>query len=302
MQILKELRRNRTCYLFVVPAMIYTLTFSYFTIPYMIIAFEKFNYTTGIRSPWVGLQNFKYFFNSTRAGVVTYNTLFLSVLFLITGTISAVLVALLINEMRFKTYARVVQSITLLPRFLSWVVVSYVLNSLLSSKFGLINKILEAMGRPAVRWYSVASYWPAILTVVMLAKNTGYNSIVYLGAITGIDEGIYEAAVVDGASNFQRVIYITLPMLMPTVCIMSLLSIGRIFYGDFSMLYALVQDNSMLLDTTDVIDTYVFRMLRSTGNPSMAMAIGVYQSIMGFIMVFSANYVTRRFFPEGALF
>lgn len=158
------------------------------------------------------------------------------------------------------------------------------------------------MGGEAINWYNSASYWPVILVIVHAIKTAGYNSIVYLAAITGIDSGIYEAAVIDGASTWKRIWYVTLPLLMPTICILTLMSLGRLFFGDFSMYYAIVKDNGILQKTTDIIDTYVFRMLRTTGDPSMAMAVGLYQSVMGFLMVFGANWITRKFFPEGALF
>jgi len=180
--------------------------------------------------------------------------------------------------------------------------VSYVIYAFLSSEYGLINQFLKMMGGEAINWYNSASYWPVILVIVHAIKTAGYNSIVYLAAITGIDSGIYEAAVIDGASTWKRIWYVTLPLLMPTICILTLMSLGRLFFGDFSMYYAIVKDNGILQKTTDIIDTYVFRMLRTTGDPSMAMAVGLYQSVMGFLMVFGANWITRKFFPEGALF
>lgn len=297
-----EFSRNKFSYLFLLPAGIYTLIFSYFTIPYMIIAFEDFRFNTGIFSQWVGLKNFAFFFQSTKAWEVTRNTIVLNLSYLVVDTLLAIVIAILVNEIKYRRFARIAQSGMLFPHFLSWVIVSYVLYAFLSSEYGLINQVLTMFGGEARNWYNNASYWPVILVIMHAIKSMGYNSIVYLGAITGIDSGIYEAAVIDGASNWQRIRHILLPLLMPTVCILTLMSIGRIFNGDFAMYYAIVKDNGILMKTTDVIDTYVFRMLRTTGNPSVAMAVGLYQSMMGFIMVFGANWLTKKYFPEGALF
>lgn len=297
-----ELRKNKFSYLFLLPATLYTLVFSYFTIPYMIIAFEDFKYDTGIYSNWVGLKNFSFFFQSTKAWEVTRNTLGLNISYLVVDTVIALVIAILVNEIKKRKFAKLTQSAMLFPHFLSWVIIAYVLYAFLSSEYGLLNQVITGLGGKAVNWYNNASHWPAILIIIHALKTAGYNSIVYLAAITGIDSGIYEAAMIDGAGTWKRILHITMPLLMPTVCILTLMSIGRIFYGDFAMYYALVKDNGILLKTTDVIDTYVFRMLRTTGNPSMAMAIGLYQSVMGFLMVFGANWFTKKFFPEGALF
>jgi putative aldouronate transport system permease protein len=150
--------------------------------------------------------------------------------------------------------------------------------------------------------YSSASYWPTILVVIRLWKRVGINSVIYISAIAGIDEGLYESARIDGASKFQEISYITLPLLIPIVCILTLLDIGKIFYGDFQMIYSLVGDNGILMSTTDVIDTFVFRALRQTGDPAGAMAVGVYQAFVGFILVFGSNRLVKRYFPDGAIF
>lgn len=298
----KELMRNKAGYLFLMPATIFTLVFGYFTLPYMVIAFERYNFTKGIRSEWVGFRNFEFFFTSSRVWEVIRNTLVLNALFIITGTIVAIALALLLNEVRNKLFLKTSQSLMLFPHFLSWVIISYILYALLNTDYGLLNKIIESIGGDPVRWYSEPHYWYGILAFVYILKNAGYTSIIYLAAITGIDEGLYEAADIDGANRWQKMFRITLPLLMPVVTILALMSIGRIFFADFGMMYALVKDNGMLLPVTDVIDTYVFRMLRVTGDPSIAMAIGLFQSILGFLMVFGCNALARRKYPDGALF
>lgn len=298
----KEIWRNKFLYLLVLPAALYTFVYCYCSLPYLAIAFEDYSYKTGIMSPFVGLKNFEYFFSSTWAWAVTRNTLVINVLFLVPGTIFAVLLAIVLNEVKAKKYLKVSQSTMLFPYFISWVIVSYMLQGILGTDTGLINNLIVSSGGERINFCSDASYWYPILLVLNLWKSTGYNSIVYLAAITGIDEGLYEAAYIDGATRFQRIRYITLPLLMPTVCIMTLMAVGRIFYGDFGMMYAIVRDNSSLMPIAEVIDTYVYRTFKNTGDPSLSMAIGLYQSIVGFILVFTSNWIVRHKFPDGALF
>lgn len=301
-EIIKELSKNRTLYLFLVPAGLYVLFYGYLTLPYMIIAFERYNFKTGIRSEFVGLANFRYFFSSSWAWTVTRNTLILNFFFIIFTTLFAVLVALFLNEIKKGRLMKFSQSAMLFPYFISWVVVSYILRSLLSYDGGMINKIIVLLGGNQINFYSSPQYWYPILVILQVWKYTGYNSIIYLSAITAIDEGIYEAAYVDGASKLQRIRYVTLPLLFPTICVMILMAVGRIFYGDFGMFYAIIQDNGILMNMGEVIDTYVFRTLKNTGDPSLSMAIGVYQSVIGFVLVCGSNYIVKKRFPEGSLF
>lgn len=294
----KEIWQNKFLYLLVLPAAIYTFIFSYCTLPYIAIAFERYNFRTGLLSPFTGLDNFRYFFASSWAWTVTRNTLMINVLFLVAGTVCAVVLAIVLNEVKARKFLKVSQSMMLFPYFISWVIVSYMLQGILGTESGLINNMLGTR----INFYSTPSYWYPILLIMNIWKSTGYNTIVYLAAITGIDEGLYEAAYIDGATRFKRIIHITLPLLMPTICIMTLMSVGRIFYGDFGMLYAIIRDNGTLMPIAEVIDTYVFRTFKNTGDPSLSMAIGLYQSIVGFILVFTANWIVRKNFPEGALF
>lgn len=299
---IKELWRNKFLYLLVLPAALYTFIFSYMSLPYIAIAFEKFNYKTGIASPFVGLKNFEYFFQSSWAWTITRNTLVINVLFLIVGTICAVALAIVLNEVHAKRFLKTAQSFMLFPYFISWVIVSYMLQGILGTDNGLFNNIIVSLGGSKINFYSSPQHWYPILLVLNIWKMTGYNAIVYLAAITGIDEGLYEAAYIDGATRWKRIRYITLPLLAPTICILTLMSIGRIFYGDFGMMYAIIRDNSSLMPIAEVIDTYVYRTFKNTGDPSVSMAVGLYQSIVGFILVFTSNWIVRKKFPDGALF
>ncbi len=298
----KELWEKRFLYMLALPAVIYSFVFSYMALPYLVIAFEKFNYKKGIFSEFAGLRNFEYFFKSSWAWTVTRNTLVINVLFLIVGTVCAVALAIILNEVKAKKYLKITQSSMLFPFFISWVIVSYMLQGLLGTENGLINNLISSMGGQRVNFYSNPKYWYPILLVLNIWKTTGYNAIIYLAAITGIDEGLYEAAAIDGAGPLKCIRYITLPLLMSTICIMTLMSIGRIFYGDFGMMYAIIRDNSSLMPIAEVIDTYVYRTFKNTGDPSLTMAIGLYQSVVGFVLVFTSNWIVRKRFPHGALF
>ena len=298
----KEIWQNKFLYLMALPAIVYVFIYSYLTLPYMIIAFQRFHFSTGIFSPFVGLQNFQHFFGSTWAWIVTRNTLVINFLFIVTGTIFSVFLAIILNEISAKKFIKISQSMMIFPFFISWVIVSFILRGLLATDTGFINSILVSLGRDRVAWYSSPQYWYVILLITHIWRNAGINAVIYLAAITGIDEGLYEAAYIDGATRVKRIRYITLPLLMPVISIMTLMSVGRIFFGDFAMLFPIIRDNSALMPIAEVIDTYVFRVFRNTGDPSLTMAIGLYQSVVGFVLVFTSNWWVRRNYPEGALF
>jgi putative aldouronate transport system permease protein len=306
--LISDIARNRFSYLIALPALVYVAIFSYSAYSYMIIAFQKYDYRHSgflamlTRNKWVGLENFRFFFASRNALQVTRNTLYLNFLFIVVGTLVSVLLALMLNELRCARFAKSAQAVMLFPSYISWIVISYILLSLFSNEYGIAVKLKGRLGMEHVNWYTSADRWPAILVIVKTLKNSGMNSIIFLAAIAGIDTTINESARIDGASRFQIATRVTLPLIMPTVMIMTLLSVGRIMYGDFGMIYAFVGDNGTLYRTTDIIDTYLFRALRRVGDPAQAMAIGMFQSVIGFIMVCGSNAIVRRFYPEGALY
>jgi putative aldouronate transport system permease protein len=298
-----DIRKNPYSYLLILPSAAYIIIFGYLTLPYIVIAFQNYNYKMGLfGSPFVGIKNFEFFFRSNRALEVTFNTVYLNALFIITGTIASVGLALMLNEIGHRRYRKTSQSVLIFPNFLSWVVVQYVVYALLSTNNGWINRMMESQGMEKLAVYSSADMWPAFLVIIRIWKGVGMNSVIYIAAITGMDEGLFESARIDGANKAQQILHITLPLLAPTICILTLLAIGKIFYGDFQMIYALVGDNGILLKRTDVIDTYVYRALRQTGDPAGAMAVGLYQALVGFVLVYGTNRLTKRFFPDGALF
>lgn len=301
--IFKDIRRNPLSYLMLIPAALYTIVFGYMTIPFMFSAFLNYNYRDGLfGSEFVGLKNFEFFFKSNAAPRVIGNTVYLNIMFIIFTLIVSVTIAILLSELQKERLKKFMQSTYLFPYFLSWVVINYVIFTLTSSKYGIINQFLTLCGMKPINFYTKGAYWPTILIIAKVWKDMGMNIVIYLAVITGFDPQIYEAAMIDGAGRFRACISITLRLLLPTVCMLTIMSVGKIFYGDFGMIYALVGDNGMLQKTTDVIDTYVFRTLRQTGNPSQSMAVSLFQSVLGFVTVCGANWTARRFFSEGALF
>lgn len=306
--LLRDIAKNKFSYLIALPAVLYVFLFSYMAYPYMLLAFQRYDYRNSsiwdiiFHGDWCGMKNFEFFFNSQNAFRVTFNTLFLNVLFILTGTFMSVLLALLLNELRSKWFTKTTQAVMLFPQYISWVMVSYILLSLFASQYGLVNTILRSHGMDTVNWYTEPNVWPAILVAMRIWKGAGMNAIIFLASITSIDSSLYEAAAIDGANRFQMLRRITLPLIAPTVVIMTLLSLGKIMYGDFGMIYALVGDNGVLYPTTDIIDTYVFRALRQVGDMSQSTAIGLFQSVIGFVMVYGSNWLARKFFPDGALY
>jgi len=297
-----EISRHWMLYAFTLPALCYLVVFKYIPMLGVVIAFKKFNPMLGMfGSPWVGMENFKFFFRGSQWRSVTYNTFYLNTLFIVTGTVASIFIAIAMTELRKGPYVRVSQSVMILPNFLSWVVVALFSIAFMGSN-GVINRILISLGMDTVPFYNEPSVWPAAFVTIRIWKGAGFGAVIYMAAITGIDTEIYEAATIDGASQFQRIRRVTLPLLKDTVILMTLLAIGGIFYGDFAMIYAFIGDTAKLYPTTDVIDTYVFRALRSSNNIGMSSAVGLYQSFIGFILVATTNTIIKKLSPESAIF
>lgn len=300
---LYDLKKNRFLMLLTIPGVIFFIIFSYIPMIGLIIAFQKFSAVKGVLgSDFVGLQNFKFFLGSKDFFRVTFNTLFLNALFIIVNMLLSIIIAIMLSEIQGKVYKKVSQSIVILPHFISWTVIALLAEAFLSTESGFINNTLTSLGVNPVSFYGSAALWPIILTVINAWQGAGFGSIVYLAAITGIDTSIYEAAKIDGASRVQSIRYITLPLLKSTAVLLLILSMGKIFNGNFGMIYSLVGNNSLLYSTTDIIDTYVYRQLIELGDLGMSSAAAFYQSIMGFVMVVVANAVTRKLSPESAIY
>jgi putative aldouronate transport system permease protein len=291
----------------VLPGILYFVIFKYLPMVGVVVAFQDFNTVKGFfKSEFVGLKNFEYFFTSKDWLIVTWNTVYLNILFLFSGLFFSILIALVLSEIGSKYFKKVTQSLVILPNFISWTLVSMFVFALLSTDIGFINSVLKAFGfiqeGQEISFYSNPDLWVAILVVLKIWKGAGFGSVIYLAAIAGIDQQIYEAAKIDGASRLQCITKITLPQLRTTVVLLTLFGIGDIFQGDLGMIYAIVGDNPNLYETTDVIDTYVFRMLRQMNDISMSTAIGLYQSLVGLVIVYVTNHLAKKYDSDSAIF
>lgn len=286
------------------PGLAYLLINNYIPMLGVIIAFKNVDFAKGIlRSPWAGLKNFEFLFKTSDAFIMIRNTLLYNLAFIALGTASAIVIAVLMHEVASRAYSKVMQAGLILPNLISMVVVSYIVYAFLSADRGFINEsILKPLGKEGVNWYAEGRYWPLILVIVQIWKTAGYSSIVYMAAIAGIDPSMYEAARIDGAGKLRQVFSITLPQLRPTVAIMVLFAIGRIFSSDFGLFYQVPMNSGALYGATQTIDTYVYRALMQLGDLGMSSAAGVFQSFVGLALVLGANYLVRRVDPDSALF
>lgn len=298
----KTFKNNKELLLLSLPAMLSILIFAYLPMFGVFIAFKEINYAKGILgSDWVGFDNFKFFFQSQDAFRVTRNTLVYNALFIIVGTIIALIVAVVLYELNSRM-VKAFQTILFFPYFISWVVAGYISYIYLNPKAGILNQVLTSAGLSTHNWYSEMAYWPFILIIAYLWKNVGYMAIIYYTGMLSIDKSIYEAAEIDGVNGFQKKIYITIPMIKPLIIIMTLLAIGKIMYSDFGLFYFISRDTGLLYEVTDVIDTYVYRSLRVSGELGMSAAAAFYQSIIGVFLVTISNKVLKKFSPENAIF
>ena len=297
------LAKNGWLFSMTFPGLLILFLFSYLPMFGIVIAFKNYNIEKGIwGSDWIGTKNFNYLFSSSDAWRITYNTLFLNALFIIVGLIFSVFLALMMNEVKKNWLNRIFQSALFFPFLLSWVIVGYITFTFLKMDNGLVNNVLHIFGMDPILWYSEAKYWPVILLIINTWKFAGYYSIIYLAGMLGISNEYYEAARIDGASKLQQIVHITLPLLVPIMTIMTLLQIGRIFYADFGLFYNVTRDVGILYSTTDVIDTYVFRMLRTVGDIGMASAAGFYQAVVGFFLVLMSNIIVKKIDKDNGIF
>ncbi|NOU88231.1 ABC transporter permease subunit [Paenibacillus sp. LMG 31460] len=298
----RGIKRNWGLISLALPGLIFVIVFQYFPMFGLVLAFKDFNFGKGIwGSDWVGLNNFKFFFTSDAALQVTRNTLLLNLSFIILTNLVSIAFALMLFELSRKA-VKLYQTTLFFPYFLSWVVVSYVTYALLNPQLGVINHLFKQLGFAEINWYMESKYWPFILSLAFLWKNIGYSTLIFYTGLMGIDKSYYEAAAIDGASKWQQVRNISIPLLTPLITLISVLQIGKIFYSDFGMFYFLTADSGALYATTDVIDTYVYRALRVSGDIGMATAIGLYQSLVGFVLVLTVNFIVRKINKENAIF
>lgn len=296
-------RQHWLLLLMLLPATVYVVIFSYIPMTGIVMAFKNYQYSGGIYfSPWNGLDNFKFLLISGKLGMVTRNTLLYNAAFIALGVVFEMGCAILLNELRKKWFKKTAQTFMFLPYFLSWVVVGAVMYNMFNYERGVVNNILVSLGAQPFDLYNSPKAWPVTLTLLKIWKQTGYGSVVYLAAITGLDQEMFEAATIDGANAWQKIRYITIPSLLPNMMILVLLGVGNIFRGDFGLFYQTVKTSALLQPTTDVIDTYVFRMLINNGDVGMSAAAGLYQSVLCFITIMVCNGLVKRVQPDYALY
>lgn len=303
----KKVWFNKELILLTIPGTIWFLIFAYMPMFGVVLAFKDWRVYGGFwkslfKSEWVWFENFKFLFTSSDVWVITRNTIFYNITFIILGIVLPVSLAILLKELYNKKLAKYFQTAMFLPYFLSWVVVSYCVFAFLSPSKGYLNSILTSFGFGEISWYTEPKYWPFIIIFMSQWKGVGYGTVVYLASICGIDKSFYEAALVDGASKFQQIKSITIPLLKPVIIIMFINAVGGMFRSDFGLFFQLPKDSGALYPVTNVIDTYVYRGLINLGNIGMTSAAGLYQATVGLVLILTTNAIVRKVDNENAFF
>ncbi len=290
--------------LMLLPGVIYLIINNYLPMIGLFIAFKKINFSKGIfKSDWVGFDNFTFLFKTKDAWIITRNTILYNVLFIVLNMVLGVMFAIVLNEIRSKALKKIYQTILLLPQVVSMVIVAYMAFSFLSYESGYINNsILKPLGVTEIGWYQEPKYWPFILTFIQAWKAVGYNTVLFLASVVGVDTSLYEAAEVDGATRVQQIFKITIPLLKPTMITLGILSVGKIFYSDFGLFLQVPMSSGPLFNVTQTIDTYVYRGMTSVTNIGMSSAASFYQSFVGFLVVLGSNALVRKIDSDSALF
>lgn len=302
-----KFKSNLGLLILTIPGLVWFLVFAYLPMFGVLVAFKDWRIHGGFfeslfQSEWVWFDNFKFLFQSTDAWLITKNTVMYNAVFIVMGVILPVTLAILLKEVFNKKLSKFYQTSMFLPYFLSWVVVSYCVYSFLSPDKGFLNEILVKMGKDPVSWYTESKYWPLIIIVMSQWKGVGYGTVVYLASICGIDKSYYEAALIDGATKWQQIKHITIPLLKPIMIIMFITAVGGIFRADFGLFYQLPKNSGALYSVTNVIDTYVYRGLMNLGNIGMSSAAALYQSFVGMILILVTNGIVRKVDEENAFF
>lgn len=299
----KKLRENSTLMLMALPGTLWYIIFAYLPMFGLIIAFKNYRFADGIfGSAFVGLKNFEFLFRTNDAVVITRNTVLYNFAFIFLNMAVSITLAIIFDAMGKNKLLKFNQTVILIPHFLSWIVVTYFVYAILSPDKGIANKFLHLLGMDPVSWYSEPKYWPFILFINYIWKHAGYNSIIYYSTIRGFSSEYYEAARIDGATWFQQVRYITLPLLTSIVIMMSLISLGQVMYSDFGLFYLIPKNSGLLYSVTSTIDTYVYNGMTNLTNLGATSAVAFYQSFVGFVLVISANALVRKISVEDALF
>jgi putative aldouronate transport system permease protein len=300
---IREVRKNRTLFLMVAPAILYFIVFAYIPMVGVYYAFTYFSFDGGLfGSQFVGFKNFEFLMSSGILWNLTKNTILYNLAFILLGNGLQMLCAIFLSEMPGKWFKKTSQSAMFLPYFLSYVLIGVFVFNLFSTQNGVVGTLLEQLGLPPYDFYMNAEPWKYIIVFFQIWKGLGYGMVIYLAAIMSISDEYHEAAKIDGANIFQRVRFITIPMLLPTLILLILLSLGGILRGQFDLFYQIIGNNGLLFSTTDIIDTYVYRSLAVNFDFGMGTAAGLYQSFFGLILVLAVNYIIRKTREDYALF
>lgn len=300
---IKNVKMTLALFSMMIPGLVYLIINNYIPMGGLIIAFKDFKYNLGILgSEWCGLKNFTFLFKTQDAFTIVRNTICYNLVFIVLGNLLAVTVAIMLNFIKGKLSKKVYQTLILVPYLISMVIVSYVVFGFLSTSNGALNSVIHAITGHNINFYSETKYWPFILVFVYLWKNFGYSSIMYYATIVGIDSALYEAAAIDGANRWDQVVHIILPGLKTTIITLVLLALGRVFYSDFGLFYQVPMQSGLLTSVTDTIDVYVYKGLTQLNDVGRAAAAGFVQSVLGFLLVLSANFAVRKIDKDSALF
>ena len=293
-------RRFRALILMALPGVLILFFFDYIVMGGLVLAFKNFDYRLGIwSSPWSGIENFRFLIASRSTFfTITRNTLMYYVIFTVTGMILEISLAIAMDQLVFKKIGKVMQSIFVIPVFISFTAVQFIVYAFLSTDMGMINHLFGV----SVRWYLEAKYWPVILTIVKLWSGTGYGAVLFMSVLAGIDPGLYEAAQMDGAGKWQQIWHITLPLLKPMVTIMLLLSVGGVLHSDTGLFYQVTRNSGSLYDTTQVLDSYILNAVFHNADFGFTAAASFFQSVVGTMMILLANMAVRRINPDDSLF
>ena len=297
-----KLKKNLPLATLALPGFVVLILFRYLPMFGLVLPFKDYKLNLGfLKSDWCGFQNFEFLFKSKDVLIATRNTLLYNIAFIILGIVFGVLIALMLYEMTAR-YVKVYQTILYLPYFISWVIVSYILKTLLDADSGLMNTIIEKLGGNAVNWYSEKKYWPFIIILSSTWKGLGSNAIMYYAALIGINPEYYEAAKIDGAGKLKQIWYISIPMIKNVIIVLFIMHVGKIMYADFGLFYNLPLNSPLLYPATDVLDTYVYRALLNLGDIGMSSAAAFYQAVIGFVLVVATNLLVKKIDPDSGLF
>lgn len=313
-----EMRRHAEYLMMLLPGALFLFIFVYLPMPGIILAFKNYMLKIApqgtfflfrntfvysmLTSQWTGFDNFRFMFSTPEAWLMTRNTVLYNLAFISLGLVCSVALAIGINELIERRMAKLYQTVFFFPYFLSWIVVSYLVFAMLNNQYGLFNQILVAFGGQPLEWYQEVDKWPWVFVVTNLWKNTGNGSIIYLAAITSMDPDLNEAAAIDGASKWQQIWRITIPQLVPMIVLLTILNIGGIFKSNFDLFYTLPNGSGLLRPVSLVIDVYVYNAMRSGARMGLPTAAGLYQSVVGFVLILTTNMLVRRYQPDMALF